>query len=129
MAWRCFFTLLRCPEYAITLFTACFNICTGDIGKSTVIPRFNVAKFHAEDAPAPSAIHSFKTQISDGKIYVTADPSLTSKEQKSRAPKLSPSDSITSEPGVVVVGGGSGTFYLIESLREVTYLLLKPERY
>ncbi|QRV79193.1 apoptosis-inducing factor 1 [Ceratobasidium sp. AG-Ba] len=44
---------------------ACFNVCTGDI----------------EDAPAPDALHSFKAEIQDGKIVVTADPEKTTKEK------------------------------------------------
>jgi predicted nucleic acid-binding Zn ribbon protein len=51
---------------------ACFNVCTGDI----------------EDAPAPMALHSFKTKVADGKIYVTADPAQATKENKSRHPRL-----------------------------------------
>lgn len=91
---------------------ACFDVCTGDI----------------EDAPAPSAIHSFKTSILDGKIHVTADPARTSKANMSRSPKVSPeaaagnSESVlasSTSAGVVIVGGGSGAFYTVESLREV----------
>ncbi|KDQ56956.1 hypothetical protein JAAARDRAFT_35554 [Jaapia argillacea MUCL 33604] len=86
---------------------ACFNVCTGDI----------------EDAPAPSALHSFNTHITSGKIYVTADPSKTKSDNKSRAPKLlaegfEGSVGGTGKHGVVVVGGGSGAFQLVESLRE-----------
>jgi len=85
---------------------ACFNVCTGDI----------------EDAPAPAAIHSFKTSISDGKIFVTADEERVSKANISRQPKIpsNPDAGLTSgDAGVVIVGGGSGTFHSILSLREV----------
>ena len=87
-------------------FVACFNVCTGDI----------------EDAPAPAAIHSFKTSISDGKIFVTADEERVSKASMSRQPKVpaNPDAGLTSgDAGVVIVGGGSGTFHSIISLREV----------
>ncbi|KAI0249164.1 flavoprotein [Lactifluus subvellereus] len=81
---------------------ACFNVGTGDI----------------EDAPAPAAIHSFKTHITDGKIYVTAEPANTTKEKMSRPPKLLASGSEIGGAGVVIVGGGSGAFHATESLRE-----------
>ncbi|KAH9953007.1 flavoprotein [Lactifluus volemus] len=84
---------------------ACFNVCTGDI----------------EDAPAPAAIHSFKTHNTGGKIYVTADPANTTKERFSRPPMLLASGSEIGGAGVVIVGGGSGAFHATESLREHGY--------
>jgi NADPH-dependent 2,4-dienoyl-CoA reductase/sulfur reductase-like enzyme/nitrite reductase/ring-hydroxylating ferredoxin subunit len=85
---------------------ACFNVCTGDI----------------EDAPAASALHSFKVQVSGGKIKVTADPSRTLKENASRPPKLLPEfQGETGGNGVVIVGGGGGAFAVVESLREHGY--------
>ncbi|OBZ72306.1 Apoptosis-inducing factor 1 [Grifola frondosa] len=81
--------------------SACFNICTGDI----------------EDAPAPSALHSFKAHIADGKIHVTADPANT----LSAPPKTSTGASGQGR-GVVIVGGGGGAFHCVESLAR--YLLL-----
>ncbi|KIM84275.1 hypothetical protein PILCRDRAFT_818616 [Piloderma croceum F 1598] len=85
---------------------ACFNICTGDI----------------EDAPAPSAIHSFKAHVSGGKIHVTADPARTVKGNMARAPKLSSTTERSGgKSGVLIVGGGSGTFHAVESLRENGY--------
>ncbi|KAL4062236.1 hypothetical protein V8B97DRAFT_1947463 [Scleroderma yunnanense] len=84
---------------------ACFNVCTGDI----------------EDAPAPSALHSFKTQIVDGKVVVTADVSRTLKSNLARAPTLISPAAAPTGKGVVIVGGGAGTFHVIESLREHGY--------
>ncbi|KAL1744490.1 hypothetical protein HDZ31DRAFT_38619 [Schizophyllum fasciatum] len=84
---------------------ACFNVCTGDI----------------EDAPAPTAIHSFKAEAKDGKIFVSADPSKTTKEEKERAPKLLSTGNEGSGKGVLIIGGGSATFHAIESLREHGY--------
>ncbi|ELU42680.1 flavoprotein [Rhizoctonia solani AG-1 IA] len=84
---------------------ACFQVCSGDI----------------EDAPAPDALHSFKAEIKDGKIVVTANPEHTTKEGKSRAPKLASVSANSNEPGVVIVGGGSGGLFTVESLREVQY--------
>jgi NADPH-dependent 2,4-dienoyl-CoA reductase/sulfur reductase-like enzyme/nitrite reductase/ring-hydroxylating ferredoxin subunit len=97
---------------------ACFNVCTGDI----------------EDAPATSAIHSFKAHVSGGKIYVTADPTRTVKDNMARAPKLSStSERSGGKGGVVIVGGGSGTFHAVESLRENGYTggitILSKEKY
>ncbi|KAF9223461.1 hypothetical protein BS17DRAFT_781899 [Gyrodon lividus] len=85
---------------------ACFNVCTGDI----------------EDAPAPAAIHSFKTCVKDGKVYVTADPSQTLKSNMTRTPNLVSTGVLPIGQDVVIVGGGSGTFHAIESLREHGYM-------
>lgn len=84
---------------------ACFSVCTGDI----------------EDAPAPAAIHSFKAEVVDGKINVTADPSQTLKSKMSRAPNLLSTGTAGSGKSVVIIGGGSATFHAIESLREHGY--------
>lgn len=74
----------------------------------------------SEDAPAPSALHSFKAHVEDGKILVTADPGKTLKNNMSRQPKLLASaPGVNAGPGVVIVGGGSGAFHAVESLREV----------
>lgn len=70
-----------------------------------------------EDAPAPMAIHSFKAHVADGKIHVTANPIDTLKNNMSRQPKLL-ATGVGQGRGVLIVGGGSGTFHLIESLRE-----------
>ncbi|KAI0032524.1 flavoprotein [Vararia minispora EC-137] len=83
---------------------ACFNVCTGDI----------------EDAPGPAPLHSFKVSIEDGQIHVTADPSQTTPAGKARPPKVAGS-SEEPGPGVVVVGGGSGAYGVVESLREFGY--------
>lgn len=94
------------PYHLSRPFVACFNLSTGDI----------------EDAPAPAAIHSFKTRVSDGKIFVTADEERVSKPNMSRLPKVpsNPDAGLTSgNAGVVIVGGGSGAFHSIISLREV----------
>ncbi|KAG9088725.1 hypothetical protein FRC06_001902 [Ceratobasidium sp. 370] len=86
-----------------------------------------------EDAPAPNALHAFKAEIQDGKIVVTADPEKTTKKNISRDPKLATVQALASEPGVVVVGGGSGGLFTIESLREHGYTgpitLLSKEEY
>ncbi|KAI5998729.1 hypothetical protein EDD15DRAFT_2161656 [Pisolithus albus] len=84
---------------------ACFNICTGDI----------------EDAPAPSALYSFKTHIADGKVFVTADVTRTVKANSSRPPKLLSTGAAPAGKGVLIVGGGAGAFHTIESLREHGY--------
>ncbi|KAL0060827.1 Apoptosis-inducing factor 1 [Marasmius tenuissimus] len=84
---------------------ACFNVCNGDI----------------EDAPAPSALHSFEAQVKDGKIHVTANPQFTLKDNKSRPPKLSTAGFDSVGKGTVIIGGGSGAFQAVESLREHGY--------
>ena len=106
--------------YAHVMATACFNVCTGDIGSSHSLHVIPLLMRHPEDAPAPSALHSFQTHIADGKIYVTADPANTTKEKMSRPPKLLASGTEVGGAGVVIVGGGSGAFHAVESLREAS---------
>ncbi|KAG6817164.1 hypothetical protein H0H87_012125 [Tephrocybe sp. NHM501043] len=84
---------------------ACFNVCTGDI----------------EDAPAPSALHSFKAHVADGKIYVTANPTDTLSKNKARQPKLLSSGADVSGKGVVIVGGGSAAFQTVETWLQVSH--------
>lgn len=51
---------------------------------------------------------------------MTADPELTVKENMKKNPRLLTEDT-SFKTGLVIVGGGSGTFYAIESLREVCH--------
>ncbi|KAG8864466.1 hypothetical protein FRB96_004969 [Tulasnella sp. 330] len=96
---------------------ACFNVCTGDI----------------EDAPAVDNIHSFKAEVKDGKIYVTATQEETLKKNMSKVPSVTPqSPDAVSDHGVVIVGGGAGALHTIESLRlhgyagAITLISLEP---
>ncbi|KAK7691045.1 hypothetical protein QCA50_006148 [Cerrena zonata] len=77
-----------------------------------------VCPWHGEDAPAPSALHRFKAEVQGGKIHVTADPGNTVKSNFSRQPKLAANTTESQGPGVVIVGGGSGGYQAVESLRE-----------
>src|SRR5688572_16890698 len=73
----------------------------------------------SEDAPAPMALRTFSTEVKDGKIWVTATPSDTLKANMARQPKLLATGVNATGKGVVIIGGGSGTFHAVESLREV----------
>jgi hypothetical protein len=120
VAWRYIPTANRwLIPYAYIIGVACFSVCTGDIGPSCALNYILLLIYTLEDAPAPAALHSFQTHITDGKIYVTADPANTTKEKTSRPPKLLSSGSEIGGAGVVIVGGGSGAFHATESLREV----------
>ncbi|KAI6039787.1 hypothetical protein EDC04DRAFT_1612968 [Pisolithus marmoratus] len=101
---------------------ACFNVCTGDIGKANISGdhRFSY-RIISEDAPAPSALYSFKTHVADGKVFVTADVTRTLKANASRPPKLLSTGTVPVSKGVVIIGGGAGAFHAIESLREHGY--------
>ncbi|KXN91685.1 Apoptosis-inducing factor 1 [Leucoagaricus sp. SymC.cos] len=90
---------LSCPWHG-----ACWKVSTGDI----------------EDAPAPAALHSFKVTTVDGKIHVTADPESTVKQNMKRNPRLLTEDT-SFKTDLIIVGGGSGAFYAVESLREHGY--------
>jgi len=94
---------VTCPWHG-----ACFNVSTGDI----------------EDAPALAAIHSFETTIRDSKIYVTAEPSLTTTATKSRLPtvRFKGLSLPAGDAGVVIVGGGSGGLATVIGLRESGYV-------
>ena len=58
--------------------------------------------------------------MANGKINVTAVPSQTLKENKSRPPILYSDSSKALGKTVVIVGGGSGAIHTVESLREVS---------
>jgi apoptosis-inducing factor 3 len=58
--------------------------------------------------------------VENGDILVTADPAQTKPEGKARPPKVTTNQEEPG-PGVVVVGGGSGAYGVIESLREFGY--------
>jgi hypothetical protein len=121
VAWRYIPTANQCLiPCAHVIRVACFSVCTGDIGPSFALGYILLLIHSLEDAPAPAALHSFQTHITDGKIYVTADPANTTKEKTSRPPKLLSSGSEIGGAGVVIVGGGSGAFHATESLREVS---------
>ncbi|KAF5342112.1 hypothetical protein D9611_001598 [Ephemerocybe angulata] len=88
-----------------------------------LVPRYTPVSSDVviEDAPAPTALHSFKAHVADGKIHVTANAANTTKANMSRQPKLLASGTESSGRGVVIIGGGSGTFHAVESLREHGY--------
>jgi hypothetical protein len=111
-------------SYAHVIGVACFNVCTGDIGPSCALNHIPFLIPYVEDSPAPAALHSFQTHITDGKIYVTADPANTTKEKTARPPKLISSGSEVGGAGVVIVGGGSGAFHATEGLRVVSPAIL-----
>jgi hypothetical protein len=95
--------LNRLPTTEYPRHGACFNAHTGDI----------------EDAPALAALHSFKTELQDSKLKVTAELDKTSTKDWGRQPNLPSIYPTTASHGVVIVGGGGGTMHAIESLREV----------
>jgi len=67
------------------------------------------------------ALHSFKTQIKDGKIHVTADPANTLKSNMTRQATLRATGANSTGKGVIIVGGGAGAFHAVESMREVRF--------
>lgn len=122
VAWRYILTanhpLTLCSRYRRSLLQCMHGRYRSVL--SCALDHILLLIFYEEDAPAPASIHSFQTHITDGKIYVTADPANTTKEKKSRPPKLLSSGSEVGGAGVVIVGGGSGAFHATESLREVS---------
>ena len=66
------------------------------------------------------ALHSFKTQIKEGKIHVTADPANTLKSNMNRQATLRATRANSTGKGVIIVGGGAGAFHAVESMREVS---------
>ena len=86
--------------------------------------RVLIFSLSIEDAPGPMALHSFETQVKDGKILVTANPPSTLRNNASRQPKLLATGANSVGKGVIIVGGGSGAFNAVESLREVSWICL-----
>jgi len=80
--------------------------------------RESLLTLRTEDVPAPAAIHSFKANVIDGKIHVTADPRNTTKQNMRKNSQILTEDT-SFKKGLIIVGGGSGAFYAVESLREV----------
>ncbi|KAL1990401.1 hypothetical protein VTN49DRAFT_6240 [Thermomyces lanuginosus] len=87
---------ITCPWHG-----ACFNITTGEI----------------EDAPAPNALHTFPVYEKDGAVYIKGEESAIKAGQ--RDPNIS--CSVTTPEKVVVVGGGSGSFGVVQTLRELKF--------
>lgn len=70
------------------------------------------------------ALHSFQTQVENGKILVTANTASTLKSNFSRQPRLLATGVNSVGKGAIIVGGGSGAFHAVESLREVSWICL-----
>ncbi|KAL4897444.1 hypothetical protein BDV59DRAFT_197738 [Aspergillus ambiguus] len=87
---------ITCPWHG-----ACFNIYTGDV----------------EDAPAPNALKTFDVAEKNGAVYIKGDEAAIKSGQRDPAIKCS----ATSAEKVVVIGGGSGTFGVVQALREMKY--------
>src|ERR1700678_4080775 len=92
------------------------------VAEWTTLSRDLILFFPIEDAPAPMALHSFETQVKDGKILVTANATSTLPRNMSRQPKLLATGVNNVGKGLIIVGGGSGTFHAVESLREVSWI-------
>lgn len=90
------------------------------VAEWTAPSSYLVTSLPIEDAPAPMALHSFETQIRNGKILVTANTASTLKSNLSRQPKLLATGVNSTGKGVLIIGGGSGAFNTVESLREVS---------
>ncbi|KAJ5707956.1 Apoptosis-inducing factor 1 [Penicillium malachiteum] len=88
---------ITCPWHG-----ACFNVTTGDV----------------EDAPALNALHKYEVFEKEGAVYITAAEGDIKFGQRDPVWKCSPAKS---EEKVVVVGGGSGTIGVVQSLRELKY--------
>ncbi|RBR24661.1 uncharacterized protein FIESC28_02594 [Fusarium coffeatum] len=87
---------ITCPWHG-----ACFNAKTGDI----------------EDAPALDHLPVFQVTERDGAVYVTGEESAI--KSSKRQPNVSCKGfGALQEDQVVIVGGGSGTLGVVESLRE-----------
>ncbi|KAL9115927.1 MAG: hypothetical protein Q9227_000295 [Pyrenula ochraceoflavens] len=80
---------------------ACFNVATGDV----------------EDAPAPDHLNKFQVSEKSGGVFITADQSAVKNGR--RAPNVK--CSAQAADGVVIIGGGSGTFGTVQALRDQGY--------
>jgi hypothetical protein len=84
-------------------------------------------RYFVEDSPAPMALHSFKTSVVNGDIHVTAHAESTLKQNLARQSTLLDGGAYSLGPGVVIVGGGSGAFHAVESLRGVSFICVLRE--
>ncbi|KAK9489166.1 Rieske [2Fe-2S] iron-sulfur domain-containing protein [Lipomyces doorenjongii] len=80
---------------------ACFNVSTGDV----------------EDAPAPSPLNRFDVYEKDGAVYIRAEPAAIKVGRRDPDVKCA----IAGPANVVVIGGGSGTFGVVQTLRELKF--------
>ncbi|KAK9365998.1 hypothetical protein V1509DRAFT_569840 [Lipomyces kononenkoae] len=87
---------ITCPWHG-----ACFNVRTGDI----------------EDAPAPNPLNRFDVYEKDGAVYIRAEPAAIKGGQRDPDVKCA----IAEPEKVVVIGGGSGTFGVVQTLRELKF--------
>ncbi|KAE8315762.1 hypothetical protein BDV41DRAFT_150408 [Aspergillus transmontanensis] len=87
---------ITCPWHG-----ACFNISTGDV----------------EDAPAPKALHKFEVFEKNGAVYIKGEESTIKSGQRDPVAPCSAS----APEKLVIVGGGSGTFGVVEAIRELKY--------
>lgn len=70
------------------------------------------------------ALHLFEAEVKDGKIFVTANAANTLKINSSCQTMLLSTGANSVGKGVIIVGGGSGAFHAVESLREVSCICL-----
>lgn len=87
---------ITCPWHG-----ACFSVTTGEI----------------EDAPAPNHLNTFEVYEKEGAVYIKGEEGAIKAGQ--RDPKLK--CSVSNDEKVVVVGGGSGAFGTVQTLRELNF--------
>ncbi|KAH9819136.1 hypothetical protein DFH28DRAFT_1053431 [Melampsora americana] len=90
---------LTCPWHG-----AKFSVCTGDI----------------EDAPGLDSLQAFKVVITDDQVFVEVEADVVKKTEFGRKPQACKA-SRSQEPGVVIIGGGSGGHHFIEELSRLKY--------
>lgn len=86
--------------------------------------KFSVCKDgDIEDAPGLNTLQSFKIVIEDDLVYVEVDPELVKATEFGRRPEKcrSTGGKPKDQPGIVVVGGGSGGHYFVEEIRRLNY--------
>ncbi|QKX55029.1 uncharacterized protein TRUGW13939_02120 [Talaromyces rugulosus] len=87
---------ITCPWHG-----ACFSVSTGEI----------------EDAPAPNHLNTFEVYEKDGAVYIKGEEGAIKAGQ--RDPNLKCTAS--TEEKIVVIGGGSGTLGVVQTLRELKF--------
>ncbi|PYH90366.1 AIF-like mitochondrial oxidoreductase [Aspergillus ellipticus CBS 707.79] len=87
---------ITCPWHG-----ACFNVVSGDV----------------EDAPAPNALTKFEVFEKNGAVYINAEEADIKVAHRNPAIKCSASR----EEKLVVVGGGSGAFGVVQAIRDLKY--------
>lgn len=74
-----------------------------------------------EDAPGLNSLQPFKVVIEDDRVFIEAEAELVKATEFGRKPPTCKARSQIDEPGIVVIGGGSGGYHFVEEIRKLNH--------